>query len=231
VKQLLSLTFIVLFSITLRAQNAEQTAKPNTDRPAAFRFGVYGDYSWNFHKTTANVYCCDAGCGEFGNGTGKGFAAGLLGELPVFGKFELYINAGVAQRGGSFADAINSKDTVLDPNTNKYNKLSVTNTYTASILEITSAVGLKFTPIKKFPIYVKGGFAINFPMTSTFTQTEHITTPQGVVYPQTGTTTKVDGSGAIINIKQTYGASAALGYPFFINAPNLGQIFFYGLCS
>jgi outer membrane protein OmpA-like peptidoglycan-associated protein len=215
VKHILSFIFIIFFFSALSAQTAKEIPKESAANPVAFRLGLYGDYSWNFHRTTANVYCCDGGCGVFSNGTGKGFSIGLLGEIPAFGNFDVYASAGYAQRGGSFGDAINNKDTVFDQNSQQYKGLSITNSYVSSIPEIISSLGLKFTPFKKVPFYVRTGVTVNFPLSSSsYTQSEHITTPQGVVYPSTNTTTKTDGSGTIINLKESFGASGAIGMPF-----------------
>ncbi len=213
-KQILSLIPFVFFSLTLHAQGLEQVAKQSADKPVAFRLGIYGDFSWNFHKTTANVYCCDYGCGVFSNGTGKGFDIGFLGEIPVFGKFEAYATAGFAQRGGKFGDALNSKLPIKDPNDTGYTQLHLTNSYTATIPEIIAGLGLKFTPFKKIPFYVKGGLVLNFPFSasSTYVQTDHISSPQGVVF-QNNTVDTIAGSGPIINLKETFGVSCAIGYP------------------
>ena len=218
-KHIFSLILIVFPTLVLHAQGLEQIANQNAEKPVKFRLGAYGDFSWNFHNTTANVYCCDAGCGVFSNGTGKGFSAGLLGEIPAFGRFDVYGSAGFAQRGGNFGEANTSNKPILDPNSGQYTYLHITNSYTASIPEIITGLGLKFTPFRSLAFYLRGGLSINFPFSSssTYTQSEHITSPVGVTYPSTLTTTKIDGSGPIINLKETFGATGALGYPVLIS--------------
>jgi outer membrane protein OmpA-like peptidoglycan-associated protein len=217
-KQLLSPILIVLFSLSLHAQGLQQIAAQNTERPVAYRIGIYGDYSFNHHITTANVYCCDYGCGVFSNGNGKGFDAGILAEIPILGRLETYGTVGFAQRGGDFGDAITSNKPVLDPNTGQYTYLHITNSYTSTIPEIIAGLGLKFTLLKNIPLYVKGGLTINFPFSSAkYTQTEQITSPQGITFPQTNTTTNVVGSGPIIDLKETFGVSGAVGFPFPIS--------------
>src|SRR5205807_2099044 len=104
---------------------------------------------------------------------------------------------------------------ILDPNTGKYTFLHVTNSYIATLPEIIAGLGVRFTPIEKFPIYIRGGLTGNISLSSssTYTQKEHITSPLGVTYPSNGTTTQIDGSGQIANLAKTFGAIGGLGYP------------------
>ncbi|HYM19476.1 MAG TPA: outer membrane beta-barrel protein, partial [Candidatus Kapabacteria bacterium] len=210
---------IVLFGTISQAvaqpvKSLDQLRETSKDDRLAFRFGFYGDFGRNYHQSQAHVYCCDEGCGIFGNGTGRSYNFGLLVEKPLVKMLDLALTVGYAERGGAFGFAIDSSMRVLS--TGGYTKLIRQHDYTAQLPEVITSLGVRFTPIKKLPFYLTTGFVYSIPLASSsnFKQTDAITSPSGVVFPSTNTNFKVDSEGTISNIKSSLGLRGAIGYPF-----------------
>ncbi|HET9135682.1 MAG TPA: OmpA family protein [Candidatus Kapabacteria bacterium] len=187
----------------------------DANRELAFRFGLYGDAAKNYHNSQAHVFCCEDGCGVFGNGTGSGMNIGIIFEKPLVKMIDLALTFGYADRSGDFGVARVGNMPVLDEASGKYVTLQRQHSFTASLPELIGGLGVRFTPIAKFPIYLNAGLTYSLPLSSSsnYEQTEEILAPSGVVYPETHTNFKIVGSGVLLNVKSSFGARGAIGYP------------------
>ncbi len=211
--------FILIFvaccvACGLRAQGLQAIAE-QTQPVTVFRFGVFADAAKNFHQSQAHVFCCEDGCGVFGNGTGSGFHIGILAERPLVRMLDITASVGYAERGGDFGVARVGNMPVLDVASGKYVTLQRQHSYTATLPEVVAMAGVRFTPLQKIPIYIVAGLTYTMPLSSSsnYKQTEEILSPSGVVYPETHTTEKTIGSGEIQLLNSTFGALGSIGYP------------------
>ncbi|MFI5201631.1 MAG: OmpA family protein, partial [Candidatus Kapaibacterium sp.] len=154
----------------------------------------------------------------------------LFGEVPFnfLRRLDLDFSAGFVERGGAFGQAITDELPILDPNTNTYVHLTRQHTFTASLKYIDVSGGARFTPFPKYAGYIAARIDAGIPAgrSTTFTQTESILSPQGVVYPQTNSTSLTDGQGTISGVNTLFGLTGTLGYEFpigpaFTAAPEL----------
>ncbi len=184
--------------------------------PQSFSLGLLSGYSLNFHKTQEQLFQNCVNCGNFDQGTGSGFSLGAFGTLPFFTEgMGLYASLQYAQRGGTFGVVNSGLLPILDPNTNQYVTLLRKNSASANLGFAVLDVGLEYKPIATFPLYARATLNVSAPLgSSSYHQTEQILSPQGVVYPQTHTTTRDVATGAIAGIKMPVGMAGALGYQF-----------------
>ncbi len=207
-----------LLLTALQASGQDESSRLHS-QPVIARIGVYGALASLQHTTKANVFCCDDGCGVFGNGTGRGVSLGILGEIPIIPMLEGVGSIGFAQRGGDFGVARTGELPILDPVSGEYVTLQRKHSYTAELPEVIAELGVKFIPFATFPIYLRAMFSGSYPLegSSSYEQTEEILAPTGVTYPETKTTFKQVGGGEIKDISSSYGASGALGYPLSVS--------------
>lgn len=195
-------TLLLLCSVSFAQQEPVST----------FHVGVRGSYLENFHKTDA---ICPT-CGIYSDGKGSGYQFDLLGEVPFnfFRQLEWQLALGVVNRGGSFGDAIADNLTVQDPKTDEYVPLVRQSSYTASLPYLNLGTGFRLRPIRKLGAYVGGSFDAGLPLgkTTTYKQTEQILSPEGVYFPETNTTSRVDSEGVIPGIQTAFGISGTIGY-------------------
>ncbi|MDP4199775.1 MAG: OmpA family protein [Bacteroidota bacterium] len=200
--------FFVLAIATLLTRSG--IAQDMTISP--FHLGFRASYLENFHNTDA---ICPT-CGQYSNGRGSGYAAQLFGEVPFnsFRRLDLTFGLGMADRGGSFGEALSSNLQVLDPNTNNYVPFVRQSSYSASLTYFDISGGLRLRPLARFAGYIGAGFNAGLPMgrSTTYVQTEKILSPSGVLYPETGTTTRTDSSGVIPGIQTSFGLTGTIGY-------------------
>lgn len=199
---------------TLHAQPSApaDTSEPRRLEKVTFRTGVHAAYGLNFHKTTSSIFSGGASCGAFGNGDGTGYLLGAFFEVPLLEKMlDLYGGLNISQRGGAFGEVVTGGLPILDPNTDEYTTLERLHSYNADLAYLQTEFGVRFT-LPWFPLYVRGGAAIGFPMTSTFEQKEEITAPAGVVYPETNRAERPVASGDIREVENLVSAAGTLGY-------------------
>jgi outer membrane protein OmpA-like peptidoglycan-associated protein len=193
---------------------AQESSGSGSTQPSA---GLMSAYSVNYHKTQAQLFQNCVNCGNFDQGTGGGFSVGAFGTLPVWLEgMGLYAGLSYAQRGGTFGIVNTGLLPILDPNTNKYVTLMRKNSASANLRFAVLDIGLEFKPIQTFPLYARATINISAPLgsASSYRQTEEILSPQGVLYPDTHTTTHEVANGVISGIKIPIGAAGALGYQF-----------------
>ena len=208
--------------------SAEQIASP-------FHAGFRANYLENFHRTTAQILTGCPECGTFSNGTGSGYLFEGFGEVPFnfMRNLDLTFSLGFAERGGSFGQTTTNELTVLDPNNDSvYVPLTRQHTFAASLKYINVSGGIRLTPLAKYAGYVGLRLDAGIPAgrSTSYTQTESILSPQGVVYPGSRTTTFTDGTGIISNVTTQFGLTGTIGWelplgPTFTASPELAYYF------
>lgn len=187
-----------------------------TVRKPYLRIGAYGMFAKNYHDSKGNVYCCDVGCGTFGNGTGKGLGFGILLDAPILPMLEVSARIGYGDRSGDLGFSLTNDPVVLDPKYDNYPNLFTEHRYTATLPQVLAELGAKLTPLEEYPFYLRGGLHVNLPLdgSTRYNQTDEITSPDGVLWEETKTTLRTVGSGAIQNISSSLGVHGGIGYPF-----------------
>jgi len=215
IRQLL-FTALVISSTSAFAQSSND----EDILPLLMRVGGFAGYGLNYHKTSANVFDCPE-CGTFSDGTGSGIAFNAFAERPVYEKMiDVVLAVGYAQRGGSFGESVTADLPVRDPNSGEYVPLKRKHNYSADLGFLTADLGVKISPLAEYPIYFRTGINYNVALSNgaTYEQTEQITSPQGLLYPETHRTDRLVGSGVIPGLKSPLNIASALGYPLPIGA-------------
>jgi outer membrane protein OmpA-like peptidoglycan-associated protein len=214
---------ISLLVVAMLALSAAATAQPNVAAqvmPAfqsapAFQSGARVSYLNNRHHTQANVFCC-AECGTFSDGTGSGYLVELFAEMPTrfMPELSFTLALGASDKGGAFGESTTDNLPIQDPNTGAYVPLVRDHAYTARLRYGSVVPGVRYQPVAEYPVYVSGGIEIEIPFgtATTYTQTESIRSPSGVLYPETNTQTRTVGSGVISGVGMSYAARGTLGY-------------------
>ncbi len=157
----------------------------------------------------------------------------LFGEVPFnfYRRLDLTFGAGFVQRGGAFGQTVTDAEMVLD-NSNTEVPYTRLNSFSASLAYIDLSGGLRITPLKRFPAYFSADLDADIPAghSVTYTQTESIVSPQGVLYPQNHSTTLTDGEGAIEGANTLFGIRGTLGYelpfgPMLTASPELSYYY------
>ncbi len=193
----------------------ENRTPEGTEAPTPiFRLGLYGGFGYNMHETNASIFSGGGDCGAFSDGTGSGPVFGLFGEFPLLdGMLDLTTALNFAQRGGAFGEAFTAGLPVLDPNSNQYVPLERRHDYTADLGLLLVDFGVRVSPIKNIPIYLRAAGSAGFPLTeASYHQTEQILSPSGVRYPETRTTERDVAQGPIRDVQTLVAATGALGY-------------------
>jgi len=223
VKQLRpAVALLLLIHLPMLAQESDPA--PDSLRAAArgdlvstsFRLVFYGGYAMNFHETNASLFSGGGECGAFNDGSGNGAAMGLYGEIPIVGEWlDLVLGGSFLQRGGKFGEVYTGGLPVLDPNTDRYVQLERRHTYTANLDYVLGELGVRMTPMKDYPFYVRLVGAAGMPVTeATHRQVEEIVSPTGVLYPETNTAEREVSSGQIRDAGLAILVGGAIGYPF-----------------
>lgn len=185
-----------------------------------FQSGARMSYLENFHHTNSKIFCCTE-CGTFSDGTGSGYSGEVFAEMPVkfLPELSFTLALGFSQRGGNFGEATTDNLPVQDPNTGAYVPLVRDHAYTAGLMYGDLVPGVKYQPLTDIPIYVGAGISIDFPFSSAakYTQSESIRSPQGVLYPETNTQSRVVGEGVINDVGMSFAARGSLGYRIALN--------------
>ena len=192
----------------LRAQGVDPISSP-------FHAGLRLDYLRNYQQTSSQIVADCPQCGTFSNGSGNGFEVQLFGEVPFnfYRRLDLTFGAGFVERGGAFGQTVTDAEMVLG-NSNTDVPYIRLNSFSATLAYIDLSGGLRITPLKKIPAYFSADLDADIPAgkSVTYTQTESIQSPQGVLYPQNHSTTLTDGEGKIAGANTLWGIRGILGY-------------------
>lgn len=204
-----------IFSLPVFAQSISEL-EDQTARKVYLRVGAYGGFGTTYHDSKGNVYCCELGCGTFGSGSGKGLGIGILLDAPLIPMLEFTARLGYGDRSGDLGFAQNNKLTVLDPTADEYTQLQTEHHYEATLPNVLGELGVKFTPLEDFPIYLRTGFHVNLPLDggTSYKQSDEIVSPGGVTFDETKQVTRPVGSGEIVGLQTSFGVHGGLGYPF-----------------
>jgi outer membrane protein OmpA-like peptidoglycan-associated protein len=226
---LLAMTICICFVLTEEAAYA-QSVDPLI---SPFHAGLRLDYLRNYNQTNALIVADCPQCGNFSNGSGNGFEVQLFGEIPFnfYRPLDLTFGAGFVQRGGAFGQTVTNSEMVLD-NSNTYVPYTRSNSFSASLAYIDLSGGLRITPLKKYPAYFCADLDVDIPAgrSVTYTQTESIISPQGLLYPQNHLTTRTDGAGSVDGANTLFGIRGTLGYelpfgPILTASPELSYYY------
>lgn len=151
---------------------AQKPSVANEEPP--MRYGVYGGYNLNMHTASfqelPGIPNC---CPRFESGTGGGFAAGGLVEIPLAHKLLIDLRVGVAQHNGVLS-AVEPTGVILNgmPRTGEFE-----HTVDATLMSIgiDPMIGYRFTD----RLVARAGFRAGMLLTKTFAQKEQITQPEG----------------------------------------------------
>jgi hypothetical protein len=209
---LLAMTIPIIFAAFQSLAYAQDVASNALASP--FHAGLRLDYLRNFQQTSSLIVADCPQCGTFSNGSGSGFEAQLFGEVPFnfYRRLDLTFGAGFAQRGGTFGQSVTDGEMVL--NSNNYVPFTRLNSFSASLAYLDLSGGVRIAPLKKIPAYFSADFDADIPAghSVTYTQTESILSPQGVVYPQNHSTILTDGAGPVDGANTLLGIRGTLGY-------------------
>jgi outer membrane protein OmpA-like peptidoglycan-associated protein len=188
----------------LVAANCESIAQPSV--------GIKGGALYNWNTSTISVIRGCNDCGTFSDGTSIGFFGGLTGEYALFGDaLELSGAVLYAMRPARLVTQSNDNFQVLDPATNSYVPLQREHVLQSSLGYVTVEAGLRSRPLPSVPVYIRAVVDAGNPIVdATYTQTEQIMSPQGVLFPE-GTQRRTTGSGEFPGLGTSYGISGGLG--------------------
>ncbi len=207
----------ILLQVIIAGSGAAAYGQNVTSDPISspFHAGLRLDYLRNYQQTSSLIVADCPVCGTFSNGSGNGFEVQLFGEVPFnfYRRLDLTFGAGFAERGGTFGQTVTDAEMVLN-NSNTDVPYTRLNSFSATLAYIDLFGGLRITPLKKLPAYVSADLDADIPAgkSVTYTQTESIVSPQGVLYPQNHSTTLTDGAGAIAGAQTLFGIRGILGY-------------------
>ncbi|MBI2793284.1 MAG: OmpA family protein [Ignavibacteria bacterium] len=167
-------------------------------------------YDWNTSTISVIRGCND--CGTFSDGTSIGYFGGFTGEYALFGDvLELSGAVLYAMRPARLVTQSNDNFQVLDPATNSYVPLRREHVLQASLGYVTVEAGLRSRPLPSVPVYIRAVFDAGNPIVdATYTQTEQIMSPEGVMFPD-GTQRRTTGSGEFPGLGTSYGIAGGLG--------------------
>ena len=174
--------------------------------------GIKGGYQYIMNISTIRVIAGSTDCGVFSNGNSSGFFGGLTGDYSILGDALELTGAVVYSYRPAQLSAMNVDGfEVLDPNTNTYVPMVREHTFTSSLGYIVVEMGLRSRPLDALPIYLRAAFDAGNPIVSAnYTQTEEITSPSGVLFPD-GTQRRSTGTGEFPGLGTAMGLTGAIG--------------------
>jgi outer membrane protein OmpA-like peptidoglycan-associated protein len=213
-------TFLILaYTVPVQAQRYQDEWIDSTLRA---RFGAFGHYTWNLHtarfKELPSVPNC---CGQFTGGSGSGFSAGLLMDIPFSRAVGISLRASYTQPSGALFFDQRDDSTVIYQNGN-----AVQATFRHNLTATLANAGLEvFLNIKPFANPLQDGLNVmvggraGYVLQRTYTQNEVITDPQDVSFPETRTRIRNASTGAMPQANQiSASVMAGLSYDIPLNA-------------
>lgn len=174
--------------------------------------GIKGGYQYVMNTSEIAVIQGSTDCGQFSTGNSSGFFAGLTGEYSLFGDaLELAGGIVYSLRPAQLSTTTVDGFEVLDPNTNTYVPMVRDHVFTSSLGYIAVELGIRSRPFASLPLYVRASFDAGNPLVNaTYEQTEQISSPSGVLFPD-GTQRRTTGSGEFPGLGTAMGVTGALG--------------------
>ena len=174
--------------------------------------GVKGGYLYLWNTSSIPVIAGSGDCGQFSNGTASGFFGGLTGEYAIIGDLlELSGSVFYAHRPAQLVVQSQDNFEVLDPRTDTYVSLLREHVFTSNLGYVSVDLGVRSRPLPTIPVYIRAAFDAGNPIVdATYTQTEEIVAPDGVLFPD-GTKRRTTGDGEFPGLGTSYGVSGGLG--------------------
>ena len=169
----------VLLALPLFAALSPGTAVAQTQWHLGARVGY--DRVW--HRSSQDVRASEGDCGRFGDGSGNGLSAGVLGEVRLLPWLRGTLRLNYDQLGGTFRTTCDNG--IIVP-------VGDGNDFAALVREYTKEVrldyglvelGVKMFPLE-IPVFVSAGFSVGAPIfKASWSQQERIISPEGTLFP------------------------------------------------
>lgn len=199
-----------------------------------WQIGAFGNYHFMQHTTQLPVFFGSADCGVFTEGKNNGISAGLSIEyslLPVF--LSLSGRIGYSSRPGTLSTSIANFE-VFEPQSRTYQPLVQKHTFDAVLDYLVFDVGIIVQPLEEIPMRFRLAADAGNPIFSnSFVQTEEITSPNTVLFPDERKI-RTNDQGIIQTATTSYNANAILSYDLpvsTVSALSLEIGYRYGLAD
>jgi outer membrane protein OmpA-like peptidoglycan-associated protein len=191
--------------------------------------GVRGGYLSVSNATAIPVLFGAGDCGSFSSGVSSGMYASLFGDYELFGEV-LEVGGGLlyAKRPARLMTQTQAGFEVLDPNDNVYKPLVQEHVFESSLGYVSIEASLRSRPISWLPVYIRATFDAGNPVVSSnFSQTEEIVSPESILYPE-NVKRRTVGSGEFAGLGTSMGVTGAIGAAFNIGRNlEIGPEIFY----
>ena len=202
----LTATVLVVFCCTavlLRAQHAS--------------IGMRAGYLHVANQSTIPVIfnSNDPDCGAFSDGVSPGVYAGITGDYALIGD-ALEVGIGLAFQQRPARLLVNTQDgfEVLDPASLQYVPMVRENVFESTLGYVAFEAHIRTRPFESLPFYIKATFDAGNPLVaSTYSQTEQIVRPDGIVFPD-GRQIRTTGQGPFPGLGTSIGVGGGLGIVF-----------------
>ena len=174
--------------------------------------GIRGGYLYVMNTSALPIVAGSADCGAFADGVANGFYGGVTGEYALLGDL-LEVSGGLTytKRPALLTAVSTDNFEVLDPRSNTFVPLERSHQFEATLGYISVDVGLRTRPIPGLPLFVRlSADAGNPVLGAEFTQSEQVTSPSGVLFPD-GLARRVNATGELTNAGTSYGATFSIG--------------------
>ncbi|MBN8575003.1 MAG: OmpA family protein [Candidatus Kapabacteria bacterium] len=180
--------------------------------------GAFGNYHVMQHTTQLPVFFGSADCGVFTEGQNNGYSAGLSLEYSLLPSFlSLSGRIGYSSRPGTLSTSIANFE-VFEPQSRTYQPLVQKHTFDAILDYLVFDVGIIVQPLEEIPLRLRLAADAGNPIfANSFLQTEEITSPNTVLFPDERKI-RTNDQGIIQTATTSYNANALLSYDFPVSA-------------
>lgn len=181
-------------------------------------YGVRGGYLHVMNTSSIPVIAGASDCGSFADGTSPGFYGGVTFDVPIVKQlFEAGIGVMYSQRPAQLGTSVSTGFEVLDPTNNVYVPLVREHAFTSSLGYISIEASIRSQPLPDVPIFIRAAFDAGNPIIdATYTQTDEIVSPSGVLFPD-GTLRRTTGSGDFPGLGTAMGVTGGIGATFMVS--------------
>ena len=181
-------------------------------------YGVRGGYLHVMSTSAIPVIAGASDCGSFANGTSPGFYGGLTFDVPIVHQlFDVGIGLMYSQRPAQLRTTVSTGFEVLDPTTNAYVPLVREHVFTSSLGYVAIEAAIRSQPLPEIPVFLRVAIDAGNPIVdATYTQTDEIVSPTGVLFPD-GTKRRTTGSGEFPGLGTALGVTGGIGGAFMVS--------------
>ncbi|MEN9795273.1 MAG: hypothetical protein RLZZ150_250, partial [Bacteroidota bacterium] len=181
-------------------------------------YGVRGGYLHVMNTSAIPVIAGASDCGSFANGTSPGFYGGLTFDVPIVHQlFDVGIGLMYSQRPAQLRTTVSTGFEVLDPTTNAYVPLVRDHVFTSSLGYVAIEAAVRSQPLPEIPVFLRVAIDAGNPIVdATYTQTDEIVSPTGVLFPD-GTQRRTTGSGEFPGLGTALGVTGGIGGAFMVS--------------